>query len=141
MKERPTSLGLRAMKEKNRGIFLHLPGPIPTPHPWSGILLHSDNFLSYFLHSDPDPVEFDETNTHSFVTDPFRSVNLETAKAIADGLQLLSAVYFFLAFSLSPSFSLSSVKPLCWIFFFFSFFPLCFVCILYEDLQTGNLNE
>lgn len=81
-------------------------------------------------------------HTHSFVTDPFHSINLETAEeAIADGLQLLSAVYFFLAFSVSPSFSLSSVKPLCWIFIFFSFFPLCLVYILYEDLQTGNLNE
>lgn len=87
-------------------------------------------------------MEFVETNTHGFVTDRFHSINLETAKeTIADGLQLLSAVYFFLAFSLSPSFSLSSVKPLCWIFFFFSFFPLCLVYILYEDLQTGNLNE
>lgn len=82
---------------------------VPSPHPISdwGYCSTQTVFLLIFYTVSLTHWDLLRIIPIGFVMDPFHSINLETAKeAIADDIQLLSAVHFFLSFSLSFPFPL-----------------------------------
>lgn len=135
----PTSLGLWGIEEEDPWYS----PPFAWSYPRSGILLHMDNFPSYFLHCEPGPKGFVESKTHSLCHGRLSVVWRQQRRGMVG--------YFVIAYSsvccalLSFLFLLPSypfpVLSHC-VQFPSSFLPSSSyaVYIVYQDLQTANLN-